>query len=99
MRAANAFLMMNMLKCMYRMQPIRTIFWGIPNLILSISNYMNNKGFGRVITKIELLECGRKVNIFLKEGRALKNVDIQNLSTIEPSDLHEWTEDNSPAIV
>lgn len=84
---------------MYNLRPFWTLFWAIPNTIITLSNYANRKGYKKHINKIDLHENGRKVDIYFRQGKPLLKLDILNLSRLNSSQVNDWVESHGSRVV
>lgn len=73
-----------MLRSIYKLRPIRSVLWAIPNCLLTLFTYKNSVGFRRSVTKVDLHEDGRHLDLYFMEGNPKYNIDINTLSTLDP---------------
>ena len=95
-KLANAVFMYCVVRNIQKGRPFRTCFWMMPNLLLSYANYMNYTTLNRLVSRIDLHEEGRFVDIYFISGRQLLYQDISSLTTLDPEELEVFTKESPP---
>ena len=93
--ALNSLFMYCTVRSITRGRPFRTIFWGLPTIFLTFTNYKHIKQQREIIRKIELDESGTHLHLHFALGFAQK-VYIPHLSVLDPEQLGDFHENAMP---
>ena len=72
---------------------IKTFLWSMPTFYTTFRLFLENLVNKSIVTKMELHENGRFVDVYMTNGRKILNIDISTLSTLDKIEYKIFSEE------
>ena len=93
MNTISCFCFFMVYRSVRRCRPIRSVLWSIPTVILTMVDRDNRRHYARVVTRLDLHEDGKHIDIYFSDNGSFLCQDVRSLRLLDKEEMTAHFED------